>query len=686
MSIYFEETDYLLIASNNKSSVTMKTNLIRIFIAPLAFAIAVGATSQRQVAAELHANKPLYPVQKNMWGLFFEDINFAADGGVYAEMVKNRSFEFLKPMMAWREMKQDGGNGHFLVINQGDASPKNPRFLRVTSTSDKGRYGFSNDGFRGMGVKAGNTYNFSMKAASLSGNLMVHIELVSADGKSVFGQSSIKLEQADWRKYETSLQSSSTDAKARLNVWFVGNGAVDVDLFSLFPADTWKNRPGGLRADLVQKLADINPGFLRFPGGCIVEGHELETRYQWKKTVGPVDERPLSINRWNTEFAHRNAPDYFQSFGLGFYEYFLLSEDIGAEPMPILNCGMACQYNTGEVVPMDDLEPYIQDILDLIEFANGSVTSKWGQLRAEMGHPQPFNLKMIGVGNEQWGPQYYERYEVIAKRIRAAHPEIKLIGGSGPSPDGHHFDYGWAENNRLGTALVDYVDEHFYKDPDWFLRSATRYDNYDRKGPRVFAGEYACHGKDDKPSESRNHWWSALCEAAFMTGLERNADVVHLAAYAPLFAHVEAWQWRPDLIWFDNLNSIATPNYYVQQLFAVNKGTHVVPLLSNGKPLAGTDSIYASAVIDKEKKCVFVKVANVASTPAEFTADIKGASPKSTATFQELSSTNRDVYNSLSEPSAFVPQSGNVKLKGNKLVLSLKPQSFYVVRIDCPRL
>ena len=306
-------------------------------------------------------------------------------------------------------------------------------------------------------------------------------------------------------------------------------------MISLFTADTWKGRPGGLRKDIAQLIADLKPGFVRFPGGCIVEGRDLTNRYQWKYTVGPVDQRKLIINRWNMEMQDRQAPDYFQSFGLGFYEYFLFSEDIGAEPLPILNCGMSCQFNAGEVVPLNELDPYIQDALDLIEFANGPVTSQWGKLRAAMGHPEPFKLKYVGVGNEQWDEQYIERYKAFEKVLRAKYPGIKIVSGAGPSASGRLFDYAWGELKKL---TPDLVDEHYYMAPEWFLNNASRYDNYNRKGPKVFAGEYAGHWKEGNDPESRNTWYSALSEAAFMTGLERNADVVQMASYAPLLAHV----------------------------------------------------------------------------------------------------------------------------------------------------
>ena len=267
------------------------------------------------------------------------------------------------------------------------------------------------------------------------------------------------------------------------------------------------------------------------------------------------------------------AFDYYQSGGLGFYEYFLLSEEVGAEPLPVLSVGLACQFQNRDPkahVPVDELQPYIQDALDLIEFANGDTTTTWGKLRAEMGHPAPFNMKFIGIGNEQWGPEYPEHLAPFVAAIRKAYPDIKIVGSSGPDSEGEQFDYLWPEMKRLGADLVD---EHFYRNEDWFLNQGNRYDNYDRKGPKVFAGEYACHGKGKK----WNHFNAALLESAFMTNLERNADVVHMATYAPLFAHLEGWQWRPDMIWFDNSDSFRTASYYVQQLYAANKGTNVRP-------------------------------------------------------------------------------------------------------------
>ena len=633
--------------------------------------------SNAQNVITIQADKPGAEVSPNMWGVFFEDINFSADGGIYAEMVKNRSFEFYSPMMGWKEVKKEGGNGKVLIVNIAPVKPQNPRFARVNVNAEKGLYALSNEGFRGIGVQEGKQYNFSVLVRKTSGNVVLKVNLVGSNDKQI-GSAPVENLTDKWTKKTVSLTAAATDAKAHLELSFEGKGNVDVDMISLFPKDTWKSRPNGLRADLVQMLADLKPGFLRFPGGCIVEGRELATRYQWKKTVGKPENRTLIVNRWNNEMANRLAPDYYQSYGLGFFEYFQLAEDLGAAPLPILNCGMACQFNTGEVVPVEQLDPYIQDALDLIEFANGPVTSKWGKLRSDMGHAKPFNLKMLGIGNEQWDEQYIERYKVFVKTLKAKYPAIQLISTSGPSPDDARFKYLWDELRSLDAEVID---EHYYKDPAWFLKNAKRYDDYDRKGPKVFAGEYAAHSKDDKASESRNTWISALSEAAFMTGLERNADVVRMASYAPLLAHVEAWQWRPDLIWFDNLRAVATPNYHVQKLFSTNNGTHLLPSLQNGKPLTGEDNMYASAVMDKSRGEVIIKLVNASSVPVSYTLNIIGMRIAGGGTMQEISSTQEHAYNSLDQQNIIFPTEKKIVGTGDKVEVRFEALSVNVIRV-----
>lgn len=617
-----------------------------------------------------------------MWGIFFEDINFSADGGLYAELVKNRSFEFLKPLMGWKEVKGAGGSGNTLIINRGEANANNPRFGRVTVKGTSGYYGLENEGFRGMGIEKGKQYNFSVLARKGDGKTKIRVHLLGADGKQISDDATITAFTNKWEHYSVPLIANATDARAHLAVLFEDQGVLDVDMLSLFPKDTWKNRPNGLRADLAQKLADLKPGFIRFPGGCIVEGRDLANRYQWKKTVGNIEDRELIINRWNTEFSYRSAPDYFQSYGLGFFEYFQLAQDIGAEPLPILNCGMACQYNTGEVAPLDQINPFIQDALDLVEFANGAVTTKWGKLRAAMGHPAPFNLKMIGVGNEQWDVQYLDRYKLFAKALNTKYPQIKLITSSGPSPSGDKFDY---LQKELREQKVNFLDEHYYQSPDWFMQNASRYDNYDRNSSKIFAGEYAAHIKEPKTAkeaETMNAWVSALAEAAFMTGLERNADVVQMASYAPLLAHVDAWQWRPDLIWFDNLRSVATPNYYVQKLFANNKGTDVVPVLMDGNILAGKDSLYASGTVDKNKNAVIIKLINTSTKTVNVQLTQIGNQVGMIHQWTELTAANDLDINTLEEPQKIHPVDKSLSVTASKGAIVLAPRSVNVLKLQ----
>lgn len=654
----------------NKYKLSQAVLLIFLFLLANPF-----ADGQPSTDVIIQAGKPVAEVQPVMWGVFFEDINFAADGGIYAELVKNRSFEFSLPLMGWRQVRKDG-NGRVLPTFYSPARPSNPRYVTIVVDAESGSFGLVNEGFRGMGIKKDLRYDFSIMARTGSGNISgMKIELLGQNDE-IIGTAQLSGFTGEWMKHSVSFKALKTEQKATMRILFSGRGSVDIDMVSLFPSDTWKGRPGGLRRDIVQMIADLQPGFLRFPGGCIVEGRDLANRYQWKKTVGPVDERTMIMNRWNVEIRNRQAPDYFQTFGLGFFEYFQLAEDIGAEPLPILNCGMSCQFNAAEVVPMNELDPYIQDALDLIEFANGPVTTKWGGLRASMGHPSPFNLKYIGIGNEQWEEQYIERYRVFEKVIREKHPEIKIVSGSGPSASGAYFDYAWTELKKLSPDLID---EHYYMPPEWFLQNAERYDSYDRKGIKVLAGEYAAHGKEGTASESRNTWISALSEAAFMTGLERNAEVVHMASYAPLLAHVDAWQWRPDLIWFDNLNVMGSPNYYVQKMFSTHRGTHVVPALSNGKPLTGKDSLYVSSTIDRKNGKLYVKIVNSSRSakPARFT--LEEFNPAREAGIETLRSDDPFSYNSMANPKLIFPSARILIVEGRRFSITVEPLSANVL-------
>jgi alpha-L-arabinofuranosidase len=647
----------------------------------------MGILAQNKAVFTLKADQPSADVSPNMWGIFFEDINMGADGGIYAELVKNRSFEFFKPLMGW---KITGGKsmfgitigGEITVINRPEKAATNPRYLQILLDNNaKGSLGITNEGFRGMGIKKGLRYDFSVLYRQKVANAKMHLELVTEKGDIIGSAVFAPTQTGDaWHKGETSFTADATEPKAKLNIWFEGSGTLDLDMISLFPTDTWKGRKGGLRADMVQILADMKPGFIRFPGGCIVEGHDLSVRYQWKKTIGAIEDRKLIVNRWNYEFTHRPAPDYFQSFGLGFFEYFQMAEDMGAEPLPILNCGMACQFNSAELAPIADLDPYIKDALDLIEFANGGPLSIWGKKRVEMGHPAPFNLKMIGVGNENWGPQYLERLKIFQERIKKQYPQIKLVASSGIAASGEMFDY---LNPNLRKMNMDIIDEHYYNRPEWFLSNANRYDNYDRKSSsKVFAGEYA--GQSDKTVSvnNQNNWRTAIAEAAFMTGLERNADVVNMASYAPLFGHIDGWQWKPNLIWVDNLSVMPTPNYHVQKLYANNKGSQVVPILYKNAAATGQDSLYASAVFDKKTNELIIKIVNNSKNPQLAEVNIEGIKKIGTkAICIILQNDDLEAMNTLETPSVIAPFEKEIDVKNKIISVELKRYSFSVIKV-----
>ena len=621
-------------------------------------------------------------VQPTMYGIFFEDINYAADGGLYGELVKNRSFEFPDALMGWKafgkfEVKNDGPFErcpHYVVLNY--------------SGHNDAATGLQNEGYFGIGIEKDEEYRFTVWAKTVSGDANVEVSLVdesTMEEHQEFATAELKVSGNEWKKYELILKSPKTVQKANLRLLLNGKNGVALEHVSLFPKHTFKDRENGMRRDLAQALYDLHPGVFRFPGGCIVEGSSLDQRYQWKNSIGPVENRPLNGNRWLSTFNYRLFPDYYQSYGLGFYEYFLLSEDIGAEPLPVLNVGMACQFQNpndpSAHVAVKDLQPYIQDCLDLIEFANGDVNTTWGKKRAEMGHPAPFNLKFLAVGNEQWDDFYYERLRPFVKAIKAKYPNIKLIGTSGPDSEGEMFEKGWKAMKEL---KADLVDEHFYRDEHWFLSHGLRYEGYDRKGPKVFAGEYACHGKGKK----WNHFETSLYEAAFMTDLERNADVVDMATYAPLFAHVDGWQWRPDMIWYDNTRMFKSVSYYVQQMYACNKGTNVLPLTMNGKSVAGQegqDGLFASAVVDKKKGEIIVKVANTSDKAQDVTLNLNGLKGSRSATATTLQSDNMDAENTLDNPNLIRPveTTATCVSKKNMTVLNdkLPAKSFRMYKI-----
>ena len=636
----------------------------------------------------VNAKKPGTPIQPTMYGIFFEDINYAADGGLYAELVKNRSFEFPDHFAGWDI------SGKVTLKDDGPFA-RNPHYVRLAPSGHRDKHTMiENHGFFGIGVKGGEEYRFSLWArVPDGGNAKLWIDLVdnaTMEEDQKLGNAGVEVSGKEWKKYTATIKPKKTFAKAHLRVWGDGKVTTDVEHISLFPVKTYKGHENGLRMDVAQTLEDLHPGVFRFPGGCIVEGTDLATRYQWKNTVGPVENRPLNENRWHYTFTHRYFPDYFQSYGLGFFEYFQLSEEIGAEPLPVLNVGMACQYQNGDdahaPATKEGLQQFIDDCIDLIDFANGDpATNQWAKLRADMGHPAPFNLKFLAIGNEQWEKPFFDRLAIIAPEVRKVHPEIKLIGTSGPNAEDDHFRNGWKAMREL---KADLVDEHFYRDIQWYKNSMNRYSDrtfYTKDGPRVFAGEWACHDRGKK----YNHAGASIYEAAFMTNIERNADLVHMATYAPLFAHVEGWQWRPDLIWYDNLTTARTASYYVQQLYMLTRGTHVLPttiqLLSpTGEKLGegpnpvgvGQDGVFASAVIDKDKNEIIVKVINTlekSSTTGINITGLKFKNAPATAEVITLDCSNYDAENTPGKPEVVSPKSSTIAVTANKGTLILTP-------------
>ncbi|WP_336320371.1 alpha-L-arabinofuranosidase C-terminal domain-containing protein [Streptomyces lavendofoliae] len=530
--------------------------------------------------------RPGPAIAPTMYGVFFEDINNAADGGLYAELVQNRSFEFgpadnrtYTPLTAWQQTATGGATGTLQVVDDAERlNARNRNHLRLALTgtgSGAARFGIVNSGYgAGMALKEGARHDFSVWARTdAPAGTPLTAELRTADGTTVSAPLGITVRGDRWTKYTGTLTPRVTTTSGRLAVTAAGSGTLRLDMVSLFPRDTYKGRPNGLRADLAEKIAALKPGFLRFPGGCLVntgshqayQAPDWERRrsYQWKDTIGPVEQRAVNANFWG----------YHQSYGLGYHEYFQFAEDIGAIPLPVVP---ALVTGCGENKVTDDpalLERHIQDTLDLIEFANGPVTSEWGRKRAAMGHPKPFGLTHLGVGNEENLPDaFFTRFTAFREAIAARYPDITVIANSGPDDSGSVFDRAWQLSRQAGVAMVD---EHYYNSPQWFLENNHRYDAYDRHGPKVFLGEYASRD---------NRFHNALSEAAFMTGLERNADVVRLASYAPLLADVDHTQWRPDMIWFDNHRSWGSTSYEVQKLFMNNTGDRVVPSRATTTP------------------------------------------------------------------------------------------------------
>lgn len=579
-------------------------------------------------------------IQPGMMGLFFEDINYAADGGLYAEMIENRSFEFAEAFGDRGDyfIKFDGGYGWSLYPAEADASievvsgsplyEENPHYLRLVSRQEGA--GFANQAYSGICLQKGWEYRVKFYARTVRGSgvftaMVVKDQRVCARAEAVMAAPRGK-KPNHWEEYSLTLKAEESVKGAKFVIAMSGPGVAEFDFISMMPQNAVA---GVFRRDLFEKLQELKPGFIRFPGGCIVEGNTLDNRYRYKDTLKVPEARKGNWNRWavhnnNEENGYHSVfAHYNQTYGLGYYEYFLLCELLGAKPLPVMNVGMACQYQSYEWVNMEDkrFDAFVQDAIDLITFANGAVTTEWGAVRAALGHPEPFGLELLGIGNEQWQTEeadFFSRYEAFERAIHAVYPEIKLIGSAGPDVVSDHYHAAWEFYGRHETDknFVYAVDEHYYMKPDWFLSHVDFYDGYPRSR-RVFSGEYAAH-----PEGGVNNLHGALAEAAFLTGVERNADVVLLSSYAPLFARHGFTQWKPDMIWFDEETAYGTPSFYVQKMYSRNMGTAVLDTMGLEKE-AAEKGIYYSASVDEASGEVIVKIVNLSgkALPLTFVQD-----------------------------------------------------------------
>ncbi len=647
-------------------------------------------TATMGISAQKAINPPAggKAISDELIGIFFEDISSSADGGLYAELVQNGSFEYSPverdgwgPGTAWRMIRPGHSLGYMEPRMDNGIHPNNPTYMRLHIERVKEYYdykgwkgfGLQNDGFDGFSVKAGAKYDFSAFFRNgEGGQKQVRVVLVEPQGwgkdPKLLAEATVEVGDPSWKKYACVLTPSEESQKAVLQILVLNQGIVDIDMVSVMPEDTYKGH--GLRKDLAQALADLNPKFLRFPGGCVVHGggDGFWNTYRWKTTVGPKEQRRALKNTWG----------YHQSMGLGYYEYFQLCEDIGMEPLPILPCGVSCQGTNGgwgmkdqaqDVVPMSEMDEWVQDALDLIEWANGDVTTKWGRVRAEAGHPKPFGLKYLGIGNEERiSPEFTERFKYMYEKVTKAHPEIIIVGTAGPGshPGNPDYENGWKLADELGMPIMD---EHYYEPRDYFLKS-RQYDNYPRdRKTKVYLGEYAA--KDKKLID-------ALAEGLYLLHVERNADVVVMTSYAPLFARKNATNWNPDLIYFDNERPYLTCSYYIQQMFGQSSGNYYY---GDCVKIEGqTDLQEQSVVLNTKTRQLFVKLCNASADAKKATIDLrrfKGLKKVMTKTV--LSGQPEDENNFEKQPIA--PKSETIKAQ-KTMDIDLEPYSFVMLQVS----
>ena len=659
----------------------------RVLISAALMAVSLGVSAQKVMKAPAGGKA----ISDELIGIFFEDISSSADGGLYAELVQNGSFEYSPAERdgwgagtAWKQVRPGHSLGTLEVRKCKGIHKNNPTYMRLHTERVKEYYdykgwkgfGIQNDGFEGISVKAGEKYNLSLFMRNVSGEgKSVRVALVEPQGwgkdPKLLSDTYIKVEGNDWQKFEAVLAPDSTCQKAALQILVLNLGDLDVDMVSLIPQDTYKGH--GLRKDLAQALADLNPKFMRFPGGCVVHGggDGFWNTYRWKTTIGPKEQRKSLKNTWG----------YHQSMGLGYFEYFQFCEDLGMEPVPILPAGVSCQGTNGgwgmwptqaqDVVPMSEMDEWVAEAIDLIEWANGDpATNKWAKMRADAGHPKPFNLKYLGIGNEEKiSPEFCERFKYIYERVTKAHPEIIIVGTDGPGSHKDNPDYeaGWKLADELGMPIID---EHYYEPNTYFLKS-RQYDAYPRdRKTKVYLGEYAA--KDKKLID-------ALAEGLYLLHVERNGDVVSMTSYAPLFARKNATNWNPDLIYFDNERPFLTCSYYVQQMFGQSSGQYYYGDCVSfegdapGIEQPQVDVHYGQSVILNVKtRKLFVKICNASGEPKTANVNLSRFGLKKMATKTSLSGNANDENNYDAQPIA--PKKEQIKA-AKKMKVELAPYS-----------
>ncbi len=567
----------------------------RIFIVTVILVSVLVATifSESNHILIVNVNKIGSQINSTLFGIFIEDINHAVTGGLYAELVRNLSFEYSNPLEGWTINTYGTGVIAEVASDTSISINKiNPNYLMIRIPNNDEWTELRNSGYDGIPLESRKSYDLSLYARTQNSTNTIHVSLVTSNGKTC-AKGEIKNIGSIWRKYQIILTSDATSDNGQLVITFDSSGTFYLNMISLLPSKTFHD----MRLDLVNMLEALHPGFVRFPGGCFVNGNTLDNAFNWKDSIGPRVDRPTTMDFWG----------YDQSYGIGLYEYLLLCEHLRAKPVFVINPGMSWQGSANvQIVPMKDMGKWVQSALDLIEFADGPATSTWGSVRASLGHPKPFDLEYIEVGNENVGQDYYERFELFQKAIKAKYPNVKLIFSTGANYTGNDFENAWSWAKKHG---VDIVDEHIYASPDWFLSNTGRYNSYDRNGPKVMVGEYAA-----QPWNSQNTLEAALAEAAFMTGLEKNSDEVIMASYAPLFNNVNYSQWVPDLIWFNGTQAYGTPSYYVQLLFSIYRGDFILPSsMSNNEYISdgnNYEKLYYVSSYDSKSKDIIIKIVN----------------------------------------------------------------------------